>query len=107
MKKSRNSWLRLNNFKSVEKLINLPEDEIITDTLCFHCQQGVEKFLKGFLIALDIEFGRIHNIEYLSELYERIDKEWDILISFIFLQLKKQEAFLNYFNIHLLSSNSL
>lgn len=41
-------WLikSMNDYKTAEKLINLPAKEIITDTLCFHCQQFVEKALK-------------------------------------------------------------
>ena len=44
-------WLikAMNDYKTAEKLINLPTEEIITDTLCFHCQQFVEKGLKHFL----------------------------------------------------------
>lgn len=74
-------WLikGLNDFKTAEKLINLPEDEIITDTLCFHCQQAVEKFLKAFLIHNNKEFERVHSLEYLIKLSSEIDKEFEIL----------------------------
>ena len=37
-------------------------------TNAFHCQQAVEKYLKGYLIFLDIEFRRIHDLVYLLEL---------------------------------------
>ena len=33
-----------------------------TDTVCFHMQQCVEKYLKAFLVANDIEIPRTHNI---------------------------------------------
>lgn len=47
----------------VEKLT---ESEIIaTSSVCFHCQQAVEKFLKAFLIANGIEIKKTHNIEFL------------------------------------------
>lgn len=47
----------------------LTEYEIITtSSVCFHCQQAVEKFLKAFLIANGVEIKKTHNIEYqLSE----------------------------------------
>ncbi|MCM8772641.1 MAG: HEPN domain-containing protein [Candidatus Omnitrophica bacterium] len=74
-------WLTkgLNDLKTAEILINLPEEEIVTDTLCFHCQQAVEKFLKAFLVASSVEFGRVHSIEYLIKLCEKIDKEFEFL----------------------------
>lgn len=37
-------------------------------TLCFHCQQTVEKFLKAFLIFHNIEFEKVHTLEYLKYL---------------------------------------
>ena len=44
----------------------LTEYEIIaTSSVCFHCQQAVEKFLKAFLIANGVEVKKTHNIEYL------------------------------------------
>jgi HEPN domain-containing protein len=39
-----------------------------TDTVCFHAQQCVEKYLKALLIILKIEFGRSHDIEILVSL---------------------------------------
>ncbi|MEM5861346.1 MAG: HEPN domain-containing protein [Candidatus Aenigmatarchaeota archaeon] len=74
-------WLikGLNDLKTAEILINLPKEEIVTDTLCFHCQQAVEKFLKAFLVASNVEFGRVHSIEYLIKLCEKIDKEFEFL----------------------------
>lgn len=44
----------------------LTEYEVIaTSSVCFHCQQAVEKFLKAFLIANGVEIKKTHNIEYL------------------------------------------
>ena len=36
-----------------------------TDTVCFHAQQCVEKYLKALLVMLQIEFSRTHDIETL------------------------------------------
>ena|ERR1700722_8764438 len=41
--------------------------------IAFHCQQAVEKYLKGYLIYLKIEFRRTHDLVYLLELIN--DKE--------------------------------
>ncbi len=57
----------------------MPEDEITTDTICFHCQQSVEKFLKAFLVENEIEFGKVHSIEYLIKLCSTADKEFESL----------------------------
>jgi len=54
-------------------------DEIMTDGICFHCQQSVEKDLKAFLVMHDVEFERIHNLEYLAKLCENIDTEFSTL----------------------------
>ncbi|MCM8809702.1 MAG: HEPN domain-containing protein [Candidatus Omnitrophica bacterium] len=61
------------------KLLSMPEEEIVTDTLCFHCQQTVEKFLKAFLINAGIDFGKTHSIEYLIKLCSCVDKEFENL----------------------------
>lgn len=42
-----------------------------TDTVCFHAQQCVEKYLKAFLVVLKIEFPRTHDIEILISLIPR------------------------------------
>ncbi len=55
----------------------LTESEIITtSSVCFHCQQAVEKFLKAFLIANGIDIKKIHNIEYLFSECTDIDEDF-------------------------------
>ncbi|MDR1786974.1 MAG: HEPN domain-containing protein [Treponema sp.] len=36
--------------------------------ICFHCQQAVEKYLKGFLILHDVEPERTHDLNMLCRL---------------------------------------
>ncbi len=58
----------------VERLI---EYEIVaTSSVCFHCQQAVEKFLKAFLIANGIDIKKTHNIEFLLSECSDIDKDF-------------------------------
>lgn len=38
------------------------------DTIAFHCQQSVEKYIKAILVYNDIEFPRTHNLIYLLDL---------------------------------------
>lgn len=40
------------------------------DTICFHCQQYVEKLLKAFLTLKGIEAPRTHNLRRLIQLIE-------------------------------------
>lgn len=47
-----------------------------TDTVCFLCQQAVEKYLKGFLILKKKKFGRIHDLAALLALCGEVDKEF-------------------------------
>ncbi|NPV45108.1 MAG: HEPN domain-containing protein [Firmicutes bacterium] len=35
---------------------------------CFHCQQSSEKYIKGLLVLLQIDFRKSHNLTYLLEL---------------------------------------
>lgn len=37
-------------------------------TICFHCQQATEKYLKALLISWDIEFEKSHSLGYLLDL---------------------------------------
>lgn len=41
------------------------------DTIAFHCQQAVEKYLKALLVYYRIEFSRSHDLVYLLELLSR------------------------------------
>ena len=81
MKEETKKWIAkaLNDYKTAEKLLKLPENEVITDTLCFHCQQTVEKLLKAFLVENDINFGKVHSLEYLIKLCSTVDKEFEKL----------------------------
>jgi HEPN domain-containing protein len=36
-----------------------------TDTVCFHAQQCVEKYLKAYLVLADVNFPKTHDIESL------------------------------------------
>jgi HEPN domain-containing protein len=46
-------------------LENKPE---YTDSICFHCQQTAEKYLKAYLVFLEAPFEKKHNLVYLLDL---------------------------------------
>lgn len=71
-----NQWI----LKANEDLLvvdKLTEFEIIaTSSVCFHCQQAVEKYLKAFLICNGIDIKKTHNIEYLLSECVDLDSEF-------------------------------
>ncbi len=56
-----------NDLKNASHTLKLGEDAP-TDTICFHVQQCVEKYIKAYLVWCGIEFSRIHHISTLLEL---------------------------------------
>ena len=49
---------------------NLQSDSIPWDTVCFHCQQAVEKYIKAILVIHNREIPRIHDLEQLYNLIQ-------------------------------------
>jgi len=62
-----------NDFKVADHELTQPENEMVTDAICFHCQQSVEKLLKAYLVSKNIDFGKTHNLEFLLELCKKQD----------------------------------
>jgi HEPN domain-containing protein len=64
------------------------------DTIAFHCQQAVEKYLKAILDYYGIEFQRSHNLVYLLEMVsgkiEILDERYDnaILLNGFSVQIR-------------------
>ncbi|MFO7874372.1 MAG: HEPN domain-containing protein [Bacteroidales bacterium] len=81
MKDKHNEYIR-------QWLLKADEDLLVVNTLishnfsakasiCFHCQQAAEKYLKAFLIAHDKDFPKTHSIEYLLAACSAIDKAFE------------------------------
>jgi len=69
-------WLeRANEDLFVVEKLTKPEMTAIS-SVCFHCQQAVEKFLKAYLIANQIEIQKTHNIEFLLSECEEINGDF-------------------------------
>ena|ERR1051325_8352874 len=47
------------------------------DIVCFHAQQAVEKYLKGFLYEADIRFPKTHELVVLLELALNLQPLWE------------------------------
>lgn len=70
-----------NDIRTAEIILGDPNPP--TDTTCYHCQQAVEKYLKGLLTYYQIDFLKTHDLDYLYKLVSRKiglqDYEADIL----------------------------
>ena len=51
-------------------------DETITDAICFHSQQSVEKYLKSYLIAQQKNIRNTHNITEILRLCIELDEDF-------------------------------
>jgi len=59
--------------------INLDEGKNFYAQICFHLQQAVEKYLKAFIIALDLEFRRVHDLGLLLKICSAKDPSFEDL----------------------------
>ena len=80
--KSAREWI-----EKAEHDLKIGKDELktknpVTDMICFHMQQCVEKYLKAFLIYHGKEIKRTHIIEELIKECEKIDPEFKKLFEF-------------------------
>lgn len=48
-----------------------------TSSICFHCQQVAEKYLKLYLLYHGIEIVRTHEIEFLLHECAKVDKDFE------------------------------
>ena len=59
---------------------NLEAERYASDTVCFHCQQAVEKYLKGFLAWHQVPFAKTHDLlELLRWVREIADADAEML----------------------------
>ena len=49
------------------------------EIICFHCQQAAEKYLKWVLVLHDIDPPKIHDLEELEKLCEKIAPKFETL----------------------------
>jgi HEPN domain-containing protein/predicted nucleotidyltransferase len=72
-------WLnKANEDLAIAKVIQMHIPEY-KDSICFHCQQAVEKYLKAYLINLDMQFKKTHDLSLLLDLLSEkieIDDSW-------------------------------
>ena len=54
---------------------NLDAERYPADTVCFHCQQAAEKYLKGLLAWHEAPFARTHDLLELIEQVQQVTDE--------------------------------
>lgn len=77
--KTKNELIK-NWLEKAEKDLRTAKHEIsfqdaVTESICFHCQQAVEKFIKAYLVFLDVTFFKTHEIGELITKCEEKDKQ--------------------------------
>ncbi len=63
-------WLHKARNDLLSARILIKHDPPVLDTALFHCQQSVEKLLKGFLAWKSTQFEKVHSLTYLLDLCE-------------------------------------
>jgi len=55
----------------------------LSGSVCFHCQQAVEKYLKGFLAGVGISFPKTHDLVSLKDLASSRLPEIELIVDFL------------------------
>ncbi len=59
---------------NAEIILESGREPLPLDTVCFHCQQAVEKYLKGFLVYHNVQFPKTHFMGTLLDQCTLIDE---------------------------------
>jgi len=70
-----NSWMNKANKDLLSAQHELSFPDSVTETVCFHCQQAVEKYLKAYLVHCGASFTKTHEIGELITKCENRDSE--------------------------------
>jgi len=70
-------WLQKaeSDIKVAKHILEMKEPP--TDAIFFHCQQAIEKYLKGFLTYHNVRVKKTHDLGMLLEMCLEIDKEFE------------------------------
>ena len=91
LKKLAGEWLSRANDDELSARDILNDREGAPSTVCFLSQQIAEKYLKGYLVYANQKFPKIHALDVLVKLCQKIDKS--------FGSLKKEAEYLTEFYI--------
>lgn len=51
------------------------------EIICYHCSQAVEKYLKGYLVSMDIVPKKTHDLRFLNNLCIELDNNFENIIT--------------------------
>jgi HEPN domain-containing protein len=66
-------WINIAERDLLAAQQSLQAAQILTEVVCFQCQQAAEKFLKAFLLKNQLEFPKTHSIRTLLNLCSKKD----------------------------------
>ncbi len=69
------SWIKKAEKDLLTAKHELSFADAVTESVCFHCQQAAEKYLKAYLVFLGISFTKTHEIGELITKCESKDRE--------------------------------
>ncbi len=76
LSKSVQAWFRkADEDLFMARYVRASENKIAFNPIAFHCQQAIEKSLKGFLTHHGRKFEKKHDLVYILELVSQIDAE--------------------------------
>jgi len=75
------------------------DNEDFTDSIVFHCQQSIEKYLKAYLVKNDLSFPKTHDIDHLLSIAVQKDSEFELFqeISLLFSEYAVEIRYENVF----------
>ncbi len=75
-----NNWIACadEDLELARRELNYIDEEILIRSVCFHCQQAVEKYFKAFLILHNKNFRKTHDLDELKILCLQFDKAFEI-----------------------------
>lgn len=80
------------------------------DTIAFHCQQAVEKYIKSVLLFNNIEFQRSHDLIYLLDLASQkieVPEKWfesAVILNGYGVQIRYPETIINITKVEIESA---
>lgn len=68
------------DLRNAEIILGSGADNLPADTVCFHCQQAAEKYMKGFLTSREVEYPLTHSLKALVEKAMDMDRGFDEIL---------------------------
>ena len=76
------AWLAKasSDLRNAEIVLAAGPEDLPADTICFHCQQAAEKYLKGFLTSRETAYPLTHSLKALVEKAMSLDNTFALIL---------------------------